>query len=163
MTLYLDLVKMLKCLVANIINMFDRKKIIDDIIEDINSIKRKMGHEARSFFVNSEITNAQWIVVKAIRHLEGANIKEIADNLGVTSSAVTQLVDGLVKKGYLERGGETNDRRVMKLVLTDKTKEQAAEINNRFRRIFPEMFDSLNDEEVEEYLKLSRKIINNLK
>jgi len=103
------------------------------------------------------------MVITFIHRRDNTNIKEIADNLNVTSSAATQLVDGLVKNGYLKRLSDENDRRAIKLILTEKTKKQAAEIKTKFRQKFASMFEVLNDKELAEYYKLNRKIISNLK
>lgn len=141
----------------------DRKKTIDEIVEGVNSIKRKMAHEARCFFTNSEITQTQWMVVKFINEQESANIKDLAENLDVTSSAITQLADSLVKNGYLERSNDINDRRAIKLVLTEKAKKQLALNKSKFWQNFASMFEELSDHELEVYCEINKKIISNLK
>ena len=143
--------------------MIDRKKVLDEIFDEITQIKRKMEQESRQFFVNSEITHAQWMVVRFIYQQDGANIKELADNLEVTSSAITQLVDGLVKKNYLERSHDETDRRVINLVLTKKREERLAEIKAHFVKKFAIMLDVMSDQELKIYGELNRKIIKNWK
>ncbi len=50
----------------------------------------------------------------------GASIEPIVRWLGVSKQAVSQSVDQLVVRGYLERARDPSDRRRVKLLLTDR-------------------------------------------
>ncbi|MEY9838680.1 MarR family winged helix-turn-helix transcriptional regulator [Streptacidiphilus sp. EB103A] len=50
----------------------------------------------------------------------GATIGELADHLGFTKQAASQLVDELVRKGYVERRPHPGDARARLVVLTDR-------------------------------------------
>lgn len=55
----------------------------------------------------------------------------IADALSIRVSSLTTAVNTLVRKGYLERGGEPGDRRVIRVWLTEKG-EQANSLHSQF-------------------------------
>ena len=50
----------------------------------------------------------------------------LGGRLGVSKQAVSQLLDSLVLRGYVERSIDTADRRRMRLALTDRGKDVAA-------------------------------------
>lgn len=50
----------------------------------------------------------------------GATVSEIAEHLGVTKQAASQLVDELVKRGYVTRGPHPADARAKLVTLTDR-------------------------------------------
>jgi DNA-binding MarR family transcriptional regulator len=50
----------------------------------------------------------------------GAPLEAIVRFLGVTKQAVSQTVDTLVDRGYLERGRDPSDRRRLTLTLTER-------------------------------------------
>ncbi|MGW5309008.1 MarR family winged helix-turn-helix transcriptional regulator [Nocardia thailandica] len=50
----------------------------------------------------------------------GATIGEIADHLGVTKQAASQLVDELLRKGYVARGPHPADARAKLVTLTER-------------------------------------------
>lgn len=50
----------------------------------------------------------------------GATVGEIADHLGVTKQAASQLVDELVRKGYAERNPHPHDSRARLITLTER-------------------------------------------
>ncbi|WP_042402583.1 MarR family winged helix-turn-helix transcriptional regulator [Streptacidiphilus carbonis] len=51
---------------------------------------------------------------------DGATIGELAEHLGFTKQAASQLVDELVRKGYVERRPHPRDARARLVVLTDR-------------------------------------------
>lgn len=57
----------------------------------------------------------------------------IAGALSIRVSSLTAAVNTLVRKGYLERGGEPGDRRVIRVRLTEKG-EQANRLHSQFHR-----------------------------
>ena len=50
----------------------------------------------------------------------------LGGRLGISKQAVSQLLDALVLRGYVERSIDTVDRRRMRLALTDRGKDVAA-------------------------------------
>ncbi len=51
---------------------------------------------------------------------DGATVGEIAEHLGVTKQAASQLVDELVSKGYADRNPHPRDARARLITLTDR-------------------------------------------
>ncbi|MGV9942115.1 MarR family winged helix-turn-helix transcriptional regulator [Streptomyces sp. NPDC003401] len=51
---------------------------------------------------------------------DGATVTELAAHLGVTKQAASQLVDELVRKGYVERRPHPADARARLVVLTER-------------------------------------------
>ncbi|MER8184738.1 MarR family transcriptional regulator [Kitasatospora sp. NPDC094015] len=50
----------------------------------------------------------------------GASVGELAEHLGVTKQAASQMVEELVRKGYVERRPHPDDARARLIVLTDR-------------------------------------------
>lgn len=73
----------------------------------------------------------------------------VAEALSIRVSSLTTAVNTLVRKGYLERGSEPDDRRVIRLYLTPRGEEA----NRRHSQFHREMIDGvarqLNDMELE--------------
>ena len=51
---------------------------------------------------------------------EGSRLSELADVIGVTKSAMTQLIDVLVQRGYVERVADPRDRRAVLIQRTER-------------------------------------------
>jgi|SRR5579884_2058892 len=60
----------------------------------------------------------------------GTSMQELPARMGVSKQAVSQIVDTLVARGYLNRAADPADRRRMRLSLTDRGRE-AAKLSRR--------------------------------
>jgi len=56
-------------------------------------------------------------------HWSGASLESVIGWMGVTKQAVSQAVDTLVARGYLERSRDPSDRRRVNLTLTTRGRE----------------------------------------
>lgn len=112
-----------------------------------------MGHQ-------NGIAHSQWFVLKIIEHYKNRSIKDIAETLGISSSAATQLVDGLVRRGYVTRQDDPKDRRSVRLELSPKGKKNVTATNEKRINEMAGLFDALTDSELEECLRLQRKILS---
>lgn len=73
----------------------------------------------------------------------------IADSLAIRVSSLTTAVNTLVRKGYLERGGEPGDRRIIRIRLTEKG-EEANHLHSQFhQKMIEGVASQLGDMELE--------------
>jgi DNA-binding MarR family transcriptional regulator len=100
------------------------------------------------------ITYSQWQVLNLVRKHDGMNIKHLAGLLDITSSAATQIVDGLVKKGFLSRSRCKVDRRIQEIALS---KRSVMQLERSMQKICP-IFEVLEDDELIDYCRLTAKI-----
>ena len=136
----------------------DRKKLIEKILENINAIKREIAAEMHTFFNEVSITHSQWIVLHFVKKNRNINIKDLANLLDTTSSAATQIVDSLVNKGLLLRRRNPDDRRTLKIELSEKSKNQFDSIKNKSFKTLSSLFNVLDNDELSKYCELNNKI-----
>jgi DNA-binding MarR family transcriptional regulator len=138
--------------------MNDRKKLIEKSIENIYAIRSKIVAEMHLYFNVMQITHSQWIVLQLVKRNVSISIKDLAGILGITSSATTQIVDSLVNKEFLFRKRNPDDRRVLKVALTEKSKVQIGSLKSKSFNTLSSLFDALDDDELLEYCELNSKI-----
>src|SRR3989344_8074532 len=102
--------------------MSNRIQIIEEILHAFHTIRNITKAKAGSLGHQNHITHSQWFVLTMIEHFKKTNIKYIAEAMEMSSSAATQLVDGLVQNGYVTRLEDPNDRRLVQLTLSPKGK-----------------------------------------
>jgi DNA-binding MarR family transcriptional regulator len=140
----------------------DRIRQIDELLESFHAIRHRLMTDSDIFSAGSKISYSQWMTLRIILQKEGISVKDLAYELNITSSAATQLVDTLVKKGYLIREGSPDDRRVLKLRLSDKIREFVKNVQSqRLGKVYT-LFDVVTDEELVTYCQLSKKIANKI-
>lgn len=108
------------------------------------------------------VTPSQLGVLMVLEEQDAVSVKEVASMLGITSSAATQLVDGLVAGGYVMRSENKNDRRKMVLTLSSTTKKQVNKMKEDMTKKFLGLFEVLTDDEFDQFLMLHDKIIRGL-
>lgn len=87
------------------------------ILDVIPRTMRMLRTELRSY-AKPELTVPQF---RILVHLTEAprNNGQLAEIQGVSVAAMSRMVDGLVRRGLIERVGSTTDRRQIQLVLSD--------------------------------------------
>ena len=138
--------------------MVDRKKIIEEITESLYLIKRKVASDMHFLFHEMQITHPQWIVLQQVRKKGMISIKYLSHVLQMTSSAATQIVNGLVKKGLLVRKRNKEDRRMLNIELSETAYNQFELMKDRRVSAVTTLFDSLDDEDLIKYLEINKKI-----
>ena len=142
--------------------MTNRKQKIEELVENFQSLKRTMVFRATPSMKIPRITPSQWGLLMFVEQRGKSTVKEAAKALGITSSAATQLVDGLVISGYVKRETQAKDRREVVLTLSNKTKAEVDKMKKQGLQKFLKFFEVLNDKEFNQYILLNKKIVERL-
>ena len=133
----------------------NREERIQSIIENLLKFQRPTLGGAWKYL---GLSHAQVGMLHLLFHHAHASVKETADYLGVTKSAVTQLADPLVAKGFVTRQNDSKDRRIVRMGLTA---EGARELKSLAKHKFDGVraaLDKLNDKDLEQLHKLYQKM-----
>lgn len=106
-----------------------------------------------------EVTPAQGILVREVvlAGERGSTGGELALRLGISASAVTQLVDGLVEAGILSRSSDPDDHRRTRIALTDHGATLYALFDQARLAQAEALFQNLDDDEVRTLAELLSK------
>jgi DNA-binding MarR family transcriptional regulator len=142
--------------------MTTRKQKVSEVAEILHSLGRHMAMGAVCCVKMPRVTPSQWGVLMLLNQGDRRTVKDIAGALGITSSAATQLVDGLVVSGYVTRKGDTDDRRKVTLTLSRATKNHVTSMRSQVGKKLLEIFKVLSDKEFNQYLELNKKLAQGL-
>lgn len=127
-----------------------------------HAMKNKMLAKGIAHGHPAGITHSQLFVLAIVEAHPTIGIKEIANKINSSSSAATQLVDGLVASGYVLRKSNAKDRRALQLELSAKGRKHITELKKRGMKTMITLFNALNDKELALYLKLHKKILTKI-
>ena len=85
-------------------------------------------------------------------------MRELAECLAVAVNSVTSIVDGLETSGLVRRQRSDEDRRVIRVELTDMGREIYQSLVEVNMRLFRSMLGALTEDEQEIFMVLFRKI-----
>lgn len=94
-----------------------------------------------------ELTVNDMHVIEAIDIHEAKNMTTVAKTLSVTTGTLTISVNGLVKKGYVERSRSEEDRRVVLISLTEKGRKAFAQHQRFHQEMIDAVVEGLSQEE----------------
>lgn len=118
-------------------------EVLVKLFRDINTIEEreiKTG-EYKELSVND------MHVIEAIDIHAPKNMTTVAKSLMVTTGTLTISVNGLVKKGYVERTRSEEDRRVVLISLTEKGRKAFAQHQCFHQEMIESIIEGLSEEE----------------
>jgi DNA-binding MarR family transcriptional regulator/uncharacterized glyoxalase superfamily protein PhnB len=80
---------------------------------------------------------------------DGGPRQDLPSELGVTKQAVSQVIDLLVSRGYLEREPDTDDRRRVRLSLTERGEEVVAAVQRGVDAVDRQLEAAVSPQQVE--------------
>lgn len=107
---------------------------------------------------HAELNMQELHVVEFLGNEGPRMMRELAEHLAVAVNSITSIVDNLERKGMVRRHRSEEDRRVVRVELTDTGREvhqSALEVN---LRLFRSMLGALTEDEQEIFMVLFRKI-----
>jgi len=88
---------------------------------------------------------------------------EFSNALSIPLSTATRIADWLVDHGYIQRLADSDDRRVVRIALTDSGRGLFEAIDRYVRERLHKILSCLTDEEMGTFLSLVGKVVTGLK
>jgi DNA-binding MarR family transcriptional regulator len=135
-----------------------RRKQIEAIFNDFHAIRRAYSDGSRFSSRRFGMTFMQASVLMMLMHEHDQTIGQLALTLGVSKSAMSQLIDGLMERGFIERNVSADDRRVAYVTLTKRGIMHLGRMRREGAKGMMEMFDRLDDIEIEQIRQITEKL-----
>ena len=104
------------------------------------------------------LTGAQLFALRVLRRQGPLPMSALADALGVTQSSANGLIERLVETGFVARVRDEEDRRVVRVMLTDSGSERLRRGEERRARALATYFSVLDADELAELVRLFEKV-----
>ncbi len=98
---------------------------------------------------------------KVIFHLHcggEASVSEIAKNLSISKSNMTPIIDKLIQENLVERFTDPNDRRIIRVRVTEKGHEFCLKQREKTKKHLEEKISSLSPDELERVKDLAKEL-----
>src|SRR5262245_58520757 len=98
------------------------KQLCDRLRQWSNIVMGRSMRDLMRFVKDADLTMGQYTTLIRLHYGDTCGISEIANHLGITNPAASQLIDRLVQMGLIERVEDPTDRRAKQLSLTPKSR-----------------------------------------
>lgn len=132
------------------------------LINQIQKISSRKFNELLKEKNIDEFNGSQGVILYSLWNNKELTIKEIRKITGLAKTSLTSMLDRMEEKGLIRRKDNIEDKRSIKIMLTDKAKELEKDYNdisNKMSNIFYKNFSDKEINEIENYLE---RIISNL-
>lgn len=128
-----------------------------------------LKNAVKPMFINQEIfeiekslTRSEIIALLMLRQRNESTMSQLASDLGIPVSTVTNISQRLIKRGLIERNQDPNDKRVILVTLTKDGETIAIRVLNVIKSILQRVEDALTPEELQQFIPLILKVANAL-
>jgi DNA-binding MarR family transcriptional regulator len=125
--------------------------------ESVTKVERLLRHMAfiikkrgRDILVDFGITSPQFNALLTLKDHPSITMGELCEKLFLACSTATDLIDRMEKNGFLERNRDAQDRRVIRLSISEKGKQAISEVIVARRRYVASILEKLTEEETEQ-------------
>jgi DNA-binding MarR family transcriptional regulator len=131
----------------------------DELYNTLRRLNRQMHRAAhREGCGGYGLYHGQESLLRLILQNDGASQRDLAEQLDVRPSSMTEMLTKLEQSGLITRKQDENDQRVMRIWLTDMGKAAAERIGEGKGAFTKSFFNGLSEEEQEQLLMLTNKL-----
>ncbi len=139
--------------------MFD----LDDCIAFItNKSAKKLADEFNRRLQENGTTRVQWIALFYIGKAGEISQKELSDYMDIKESSMVRLIDRMEKEELVERRKDSEDRRITKIILTDKGKFLKEELMTRGQVFKDDVLKGISKENLEIFKEVLQRMTDNI-
>jgi MarR family 2-MHQ and catechol resistance regulon transcriptional repressor len=119
-----------------------------------DTVDRAIGETFRA----RDLTSGQFGVLETIHHLGPLYQGQLGEKLLQSKGNISTIISNLVERGLVERRRDPDDRRYVKVHLTDEGEKLIEDLFPEHVQRIAATFDALDDDEVEEFGRLCKKL-----
>src|SRR4051812_40967992 len=131
----------------------DLQDVVQDILKQFQSVNAAAANGP-----HVELNMQELRIVEFLGNEGPRMMRELAEHLTVAVNSMTSIVDGLERKDLARRQRSAEDRRVIRVELTEAGQVMYRSIADVNSRLFRSMLGALTEDEQEIFMVLFRKI-----
>ncbi len=132
---------------------------LETTIEIATSLLAELESQAFQEEGFSELSMRQVNYLNTISHMGHPTFSDLAKKLGVTKPSVTAIVGALIRKGYVQKVQDPEDKRSYHIVITPKAVDFEKIHVSMHQRIAMLLTSQLDPDEAEQLAKLLEKAV----
>ncbi len=130
----------------------------DKMSQIMPEIIKGFARRQKNDLYKGKITLPQFLILEALNREGELKMSALARIMGVSTAAVTGLVDKLVNYGYVVRGFDPEDRRIIRIKLTAGGLNLVKKINQQRRQMIISIFGKISETDRLDYLRILMQI-----
>jgi len=130
-----------------------RSENISKIINLTRNLNKSLRHKFHNFIQDSGFTLPQLSVISILEKHGEQKVSEISEKMGLSDSTVSGILDRLEQKGIVKRKRTQDDRRVVKISLTEGSQKFCNAFHHKKEEYFTQLLKRLSEQEIKDIIK----------
>jgi len=135
---------------------------LSDFADKINEIMLTLMKEFARIqpkeIYRGKVTLPQVLILQHLISEESLRMTDIARFMHVSTAATTGIIERLVKSGYVSRVFDQDDRRIIKIEITEKGVSLMKRLARDRRKMTIDIFGKLSEQDRQDYLRVLTRI-----
>jgi DNA-binding MarR family transcriptional regulator len=123
-----------------------------------NRVLKAISNEWTNNIKDLKISRTQYYVLEALKSNQ-QTVSGLAEEVGLTSGAITGISDKLIEAGYAERRRDDSDRRIVYLEITEQGLSILDTLRNQRKEVMESFFGNLSEEEIRNMIHMFEKLL----
>lgn len=137
----------------------NKEILVDLLVEMLNKFR---GYSMRNniyFARKNNLSMSQMGTLFRLRRQGSSGVSQIGSELGISSAAVSQMLERLVQQDLVVRSEAPTDRRTKVIDLTPKGRQMVDEVHNAVRQSILQVMDEMSSDEAQKVNEVLNLII----
>jgi MarR family transcriptional regulator, transcriptional regulator for hemolysin len=110
----------------------------------------------------TQVSRAQFLALAHLTALGPLSQRELCNLLSITSATAVRLVDRMERDGWVTRQVDPDDRRVKRVVPTDRAAEEWEEVSQSGRATLEQAYRGIQPDELDTVKRILERVRRNL-
>jgi DNA-binding MarR family transcriptional regulator len=136
---------------------------IEQFFNTVIQLHKLMAQSTQESYEEQTATKLQFSALSFIHENDNAMASDLAGSLKLSKSSATQLIDRLVAATFVEKRADKDDKRIIRLSITEKGKEEMLVIKKSILEKMKMLLAGIPDEDIRELIRIHKNMIETLK
>ncbi len=131
----------------------------------ISKIKQIQGRIFEKMLIENGIdqfNGAQGRILFVLWENDNIPISELSEKTGLAKTTLTSMLDRLEKSGHIQRIHDTDNRRIIRIKMTETAKGLESQYNDASSKMNEIFYEGFDDDEILAFENSLRKVLKNL-
>ncbi len=135
-------------------------KKYEELLVSLRKVIRAIDLYSKKLSKETGLTSPQLLVLQSIYRHEGVMVKEIAEDINLSSATITSILDRLEKRELVTRLRSTQDKRKVEISLTQTGVDMIKDAPTPLQEHFIKSFESMEEWEQSQMLATMQRIVS---
>jgi DNA-binding MarR family transcriptional regulator len=140
-----------------------RQHYIEQLFATMGQIMKLVESQSAAIHDDKRATIMQFSALKFIKLHPNSTVSELAAQLQVSKSSATQLIERLESARLLQRHFDTQDRRIVRLLITAAGEEKFQELKKIFFAKLTGVFAHIPETDLQELVRIQTDLVESLR